>query len=206
MKSEKKTGKRGRPRKNPIKPVETGPKRKRGRPPKMEGGRQNKTDVVARPIVEEYVEPKILRKKRVFTFDKNIFHTLSKKFNGDIIKISYVINEIMKLYTLNKIDINYKSYSNEFYSEWCKGSPPIEPLIITEISQSQAVYRGIPLQYKYPIIIDEKVWTSFEKSSRIYTQFLINKLVQMYLDEKNSKLFISIDVNKAQGWCNIENK
>lgn len=204
MKKEKGTGKRGRPRKNPIKPVDTGPKRKRGRPPKVTGGRQQKDKVeVIVPVEEEYVEPKILRKKRVFTFDKNIFHTLSKKFNGDIIKISYVINEIMKLYTSNKIDINHKSYSNEFYNEWCKGGPPIEPLIITEISQAQAVSRGIPLRYKYPVIIDEKTWTSFEKSSRIYPQFLINKLVQMYLDEKNSKLFIDIDINKAHGWCNI---
>jgi len=208
MEKVKGTGKRGRPRKNPIKLIETGPKRKRGRPSKsgkkiIEGSE----NIIITPTEEIYIEPKLLRKKRVFRFDKSLFHNLSHKMDGDIIKVSYVVSELMRLYTENKLKIDEKSYSTDYYNEWCKGNPPLEPLIINSISQENAVLRGIPLQYKYPIIIDEFVFSAFEASAigkRFYPPFVSNKLLQMYLDE-NNKLFMDrhIHISKADLWCKL---
>ena len=97
-----------------------------------------------------------------------------------------------------------KSYKVEYYSEWVKGNPPLEPLVPNEIAQSSAVIRGIPLQYKYSLIIDEVTFTAFEKVSQCYYPFLLNKLLQMYLEEKNRAFMDKyIKPDKSEGWCNV---
>jgi hypothetical protein len=107
MKSDKKKGKRGRPKKLVLKistPVEEtvdgesnieiiAPeiKRKRGRPAKLSTQVSDKVvkekDLPA--VEEEYIQPKILRRKRVFRFDKRVFHQFAKKYNGDIVIMSF---------------------------------------------------------------------------------------------------------------------
>lgn len=204
---EKKKGARGRgrPRKNPIKSVENGPKRKRGRPSKTLKVKGSENIIVSTPEIEEiYVEPKLLRKKRVFRFDRSLFHTFAHRFNGDIIKMSYIINELMKLYMEKKIKIDWKLVSSQYYDAWSKGSPLLEPLVLNELAQAHAVSHGIPLQYKYSIVIDENVFTAFENKAEKYPPFIINKLLQLYMDEKN-KVFMDkhIKEDKTEGWCNF---
>jgi hypothetical protein len=224
MKTDKKKGKRGRPRKNPItEKIKSDIKRGRGRPPKskidgMENIDINKTkgsgmstwilshpeeynkmcvkdrENIEKRELEEYIEPKIYRKTRVFRFDRSIFHAFSKKFKGNIIEMSYVANRLMEMYINKKIKIENK---NTNYGEWCKGNPPLEPVGFNDLAQAHAVARGIPLQYKYSLIIDEEIFWKFEKDSKFYPQFIMNQLVKTYLDSDGK---ISIDIRKANGW------
>lgn len=199
MKTDKKKGKRGRPRKHPIK-IETEPviKRGRGRPPKVKGLKNIEMVKKKEDIKEEiYVEPKIHRKIRVFRFNKSIFHSFAKKFNGDIIVMSYVVNRLLEMYMGGKLKVDIR---NTNYVEWCKGSPPIEPVGSNDLAQAQAVTRGIPLQYKYSLIIDENIFNKFERTSRCYPQFIVNTLVKMYLSEENK---INIDISKSKKWFDI---
>jgi hypothetical protein len=225
MKTDKKKGKRGRPRKHPIvEKVKSDIKRGRGRPPKNIEGFENikyskddtpvskgngmSTWILAHPEeyaemckadkekLEEYKEPKLHRNIRVFRFDRSVFHAFSKKFNGDIIVMSYIINRLMEMYINKKIKLQNK---NNYY-EWCKGSPPLEPVGFNDLAQAHAVTRGVPLQYKYSLIIDREVFHKFEKDSECYPQFIINSLVKMYLDSGDK---INIDMKKASGWCNF---
>jgi len=203
MKTDKKKGKRGRPRKHPIK-IETEPaiKRGRGRPPKVKDLKNIEMVKKKEDIKEEnYVEPKIHRKIRVFRFDRSIFHAFAKKFNGDLITMSYIVDKLMSKYLDHKIKIDKMDKSFKYYREWCKGSPPLEPVGSNDLAQASAVSRGIPLQYKYSLIIDEDTYNKFQKHYDYYPPFLINILVKMYLNEENK---ISIDIRKASGWCNFE--
>jgi hypothetical protein len=198
MKTEKKKGKRGRPRKHPIK-TETEPtiKRSRGRPPKVQNLENIEIKNVAElPAEEIYIEPKIHRNIRVFRFDRSVFHALSKKFDGDIIIMSYVVNRLMEMYINKKIKLQNK---NNYY-KWCDSSPLLEPVGFNDLAQAHAVSRGVPLQYKYNLIIDREVFHKFEKDSECYPQYLLNSLVKMYLDSGDK---ISIDIRKANGWCNF---
>lgn len=199
MKTEKNKGKRGRPRKHPIKTeIEPTMKRGRGRPPKIKNIENIKVKDGKETFIEEaYIEPKIHRKIRVFRFDRSIFHSLSKKFGGDIIIMSYVVNRLMEMYINNKLKVDNKGTN---YFEWCKGSPLLEPVGTNDLAQAHAVTRGIPLQYKYSLIIDEDIFHKFEKCSSCYPQFVMNSLVKMYLDSGDK---ISIDIRKAYGWCNF---
>jgi len=224
MKTDKKKGKRGRPRKHPVvEKIKSDIKRGRGRPsktPKIEGlenieyvdtskkGRGMSTWILTHPeeYAEmckadrenlEYKEPKLHRKIRVFRFNKSIFHSFAKKFDGDIIVMSYIVNRLLEMYMSGKLKVDTR---NTNYVEWCKGSPPIEPVGSNDLAQAQAVTRGIPLQYKYSLIIDENIFNKFERTSRCYPQFIVNTLVKMYLDSEDK---ISIDIRKASGWCNF---
>lgn len=235
MKTDKKKGKRGRPRKHPIvEKIKSDIKRGRGRPPKtpkIEGleninytkdllygedtgkkGRGMSTWILTHPEeynemckadkerLEEYKEPILHRKIRVFRFDRSIFHSFAKKFNGDIITMSYIVDTLMIKYLDKKIKINPINKTLKYYQEWCKGSPPLEPVGSNDLAQASAVSRGIPLQYKYSLIIDEATYNKFQSNNDYYPQFLINILVKMYLNEE---IKINIDTKKVYGWCNF---
>lgn len=227
MKTDKKKGKRGRPRKHPVvEKIKSDIKRGRGRPSKKskieslenieyintdKKGKGMSTWILTHPeeYAEmckadrenlEYKEPKIYRKIRVFRFDRSIFHSFAKKFNGDIITMSYVVDAIMLKYLDKKIKINPIDKKLKYYQEWCKGSPPLEPVGSNDLAQASAVSRGIPLQYKYSLIIDETTYDKLQSHNDYYPPFLINILVKMYL---NGEIKINIDTKKVSGWCNF---
>jgi hypothetical protein len=202
MESDKFKGKRGRPRKvvDITKPVIPLTKRGRGRPSKVINGEKNikiKKEVIE-PIIEEvYVQPKILRRKRVFRFDKRIFHAFANKYSGDIVIMSYVFDILMRMYLNNKIIF---PIDDKYYYKWCEGTPSIEPLEEKELSTSHAMMRGMPVQYKYPMIVDKDLYDEFEIKCKRYPLFITNELVKMLLDEKNK---ITIDTSKYKDWCTI---
>ena len=224
MKSGIKQGKRGRPQKKidvtpkplevktkdvvidakPVSVISTlAPvKRGRGRPPKsgVVKGEMNitiksqpKEDVV---VVDDYVQPTILRKKRVFRFDKRLFHQFAQKYNGDIVIMSYVHDRMMQMFTNGKITI--PTINDTYYHEWCRMTPPLEPLMEKEISSDNAFMRGIPVQYKYPLLIDEDMFWRFEKSCKKYPQYISNELLKKMLNED-----IKIDISKYKEWCTV---
>jgi hypothetical protein len=205
MESDKSKGKRGRPKKLVTKiEVSDGIKRKRGRPSKSIPGENNikiKKESVPKEIVieEVYVPPKILRRKRVFIFDKRVFHEFANKYNGDVIIMGYVFDKLMRMYIDDKMDIPLIDI--KYYYEWCRGNPPIEPLEEKELASSQAIVRGIPLRYRYPMLIDKDLYTEFERKCKTYySQFVANELVKMMLNDKNK---INIDTSKYREWCTI---
>jgi len=222
MKSTKKTGKRGRPKKiqpkveeiitkplvlkkedvidvEPIS-VDTPIKRGRGRPPKsvIVNGEENITikPHIEEPIIEEeYIQPKVMRKKRVFRFDKRVFHQFAKKYDGDIVIMSYVYDRLMRMYVDKKLKI--PTIDEVYYGAWCNGgTPPIEPIVEREISSSHALLKGVPLQYKYPLLIDEEMFARYEKSCDRYPQYISNELVKRLLDDN-----INISTSKYKEWC-----
>lgn len=206
MEVEKKVGKRGRPRKIITEPIEPVIKRKRGRPSKTISGENNikmKKSSVDKEVddteEEVYTPPTILRKKRVFRFDKKVFHDFVKRYNGDILVMSYVIDQLMKLYNDDKIKV--LSDKNAYYYKWVLFNPPLEPLEENDISSSNALMKGIPLQYRYPILINEDLYIIFEKKcdkSGLFFPYVMNELVKILLDEKNK---INIDITKYREWC-----
>jgi hypothetical protein len=205
MESDKPKGKRGRPRKIVTETQTTisSVKRKRGRPSKSPVDGENNIKIkkvaVEQPVIEDaYVPPTILRRKRVFNFDKRVFHMFSAKYNGDIVIMGYVFDILMKMYMDKKITLPV--IDEKYYSEWCKGTLVIEPLEEKEISTSHAMMRGIPIQYKYPMVIDKDLYNEFEKKCNRYSQYITNELVKMLLDEKNK---INIDISKYKEWCTI---
>lgn len=171
-------------------------KKKRGRPSKPGNSIIEKNDGGQSRFIEEeiYIQPKILRKKRVFRFDKSVFHTFSKKYEGDIVIMSYVFDKLMRMYIDKKIKI--PKIDEIYYAEWCKGNPLLEPIEEREISATQAFIRGVPLQYKYPLLIDEEVFSKFEYISKRYPQYISNALVKMLLDDN-----INISTSKYKEWC-----
>jgi hypothetical protein len=204
MEIEKPKGKRGRPKKI-VTDIVKEPKVKRGRgrpsskPKDTVSGEKNIKikEPEIEPLEEIYIPPKILRKKRVFTFDKKVFHAFVQKYGGDIIIMSYVFDNLMRLYIHDKIML--PSIDDAYYREWCKGPfPGLEPIEEKELSTSHAIMRGIPLQYKYPLLIEEDIFNMFQKKCKIYSLFVANLLVQMLLDEKNK---INIDTSKYKEWC-----
>jgi len=218
MKSDKKKGKRGRPKKIHTKIeeviIKTKPvkvigeenisiitpevKRKRGRPAKVnkdEGGIKVKESPI---LEEEYIQPKILRKKRVFRFDKQKFHEFAKRYEGNLVIMSFVFDRLMQKYIDHKIKIPI--INEPYYSEWCKDSPPIEPVEEKEISSHNAFVRGVPMQYKYSLLIDEEVFSKFEQSCKRYPPYISNELLKMLLDEKNN---INISTSKYREWCTL---
>ena len=117
MKDDNKKGKRGRPRKTPAimeKKVDGAEniiiKKGRGRPRKATSGdkviidkpMKDDVDVV---IPDDYVPPKIQRKKRVFIFEKKVFHAFANKYKGDIVVMSYVFDNLMRMYINKKINL-----------------------------------------------------------------------------------------------------
>jgi len=223
MKSGIKYGKRGRPKKVNIdtpKPlelkkdsvmidmnhpimIETPIKRGRGRPPKLSiiKGEMNitiksqpKEEVVS---VEDYIQPKILRKKRVFRFDKRLFHQFAQRYNGDIVIMSYVYDRLMQMFINNKLKI--LTIDESYYHEWCGGgAPSIEPVVEKEISSANAFMRGIPVQYKYSLLIDEDMFTKFESCCKRYPQYISNELLKRLIDDN-----INIGTSKYKEWCTI---
>jgi len=204
METDKIKGKRGRPRKlvTEIK-VTDGVKRSRGRPPKIDGeGNIKVKKVVPKEdviIEEEYIPPKVLRNKRVFRFDKRVFHMFANKYQGDIVVMGYVFAILMKMYIDGKVTL--PQIDDKYYNAWWNGSPPLEPLEERELSTSHAIMRGVPVQYKYPMLIDRDLFNEFEKKCKnIYSPYVANELVKMLLDDKYK---INIDTSKANEWCTI---
>jgi hypothetical protein len=206
MEIDKAKGKRGRPRK-PVTEVviSDGAKRKRGRPSKQivdgESNIKIKKSIIPKEdvIEEEYIPPKILRNKRVFRFDKRVFHMFANKYQGDIVVMGYVFDILMRMYIDNKIALPH--IDEKYYNEWWKGSPLLEPLEEKELSSSHAIIRGVPVQYKYPMLVDRDLFTEFEKKCKsIYSPYVTNELVKMLMDEKNK---IVIDTSRYREWCTI---
>ena len=212
MKSATKKGKRGRPKKvtiqitkstieepiigeENIEIVVPEIKRKRGRPAKSTKSEEViKSNESPALIVEDYVQPTVMRKKRVFRFDKKVFHQFAKKYNGDIVIMSYVFDRLMRLYNEGKINIPI--ISNKYYTEWFQGNPLLEPIEEKELAFTNAMLRGVPVQYKYSLLVDKEMYDKFEKESKIYPQYVSNELVKMLLDNK-----VTIDTTKYKEWC-----
>jgi hypothetical protein len=177
-------------------------KRGRGRPPKS-GVIKGEMNITIKPqskgeiiSTEDYVQPQILRKKRVFRFDKRLFHQFAQKYNGDIVIMSYVHDRMMQMFLNGKIKI--PTIDETYYHEWCKMTPPIEPVTEKEISSDNAFMRGIPVQYKYSLLIDEDMFWRFEKGCKRYPQFISNELLKQMLNEG-----IEIDTSKYREWCTV---
>lgn len=174
-------------------------KRGRGRPARISstpGEKNSKITTDQTVLMEDYILPTILRKKRVFRFDKRLFHQFAKKYDGDIVIMSYVYDRLMWMFINDKIKI--PSINETYYHEWCKMTPPIEPVTEKEISSDNAFMRGIPIQYKYSLLIDEDMFWRFEKSCKRYPQFISNELLKQMLNEN-----IYIDTSKYKEWCTI---
>ena len=212
MKSATKKGKRGRPKKvtiqitkstieepiigeENIEIVVPEIKRKRGRPAKVAKGEEVvKSKELMAAVEEDYVQPTIMRKKRVFRFDKKVFHQFAKKYNGDIVIMSYVFDRLMRLYNEKKLDI--PAINNKYYTEWFQGNPLLEPIEEKELASTNAMLRGIPVQYKYSLLVDKEMYDKFERDSKVYSQYVSNELVKMLLDNK-----VTIDTAKYKEWC-----
>ena len=203
MISGKPKGKRGRPKKvvTDIPKVTDGIKKKRGRPSKLGDvkGIENievvdKVKSVSDEVEESYIPPKIERRNRVFRFDKKVFHAFAKKYGYDISKMSYVFDMLMRLYSNKTVDI--PKLDEKYYRRWWQGSPPIEPIYEKELVSSHALMRGVPVQYKYSLLIDPEIFAVFEKSCKLYSPYVSNELVKMVIDDK-----VTIDMSKCDTWC-----
>jgi hypothetical protein len=212
MQDDNTKGKRGRPRKTPvIKEKVDGDeniviKKGRGRPKKL--GSKEKV-IIDKPlkgeiediiIPDDYIPPKIQRKSRVFNVEKKLFHKFADRYNGDIIVMSYVFDSLMRMYINKKI---MPKIDEQYYRLYCNHhpalQPPLEPIREKDIHTSHAIMSGVSLYYKYPLIIDEEIWWKFEKTcTNYYSQFIVNEILKMLLDDANK---INIDITKANIWC-----
>ena len=177
-------------------------KRGRGRPPKS-GAIKHEMNINIKSQLkevavstEDYIQPQILRKKRVFRFDKRLFHQFAQKYNGDIVIMSYVYDKLMQMFVNNKIKI--PTIDESYYHEWCSGTPSIEPATEREISSANAFMRGIPVQYKYSLLIDEDMFSKFERSCKRYPQYISNELLKKLIDDN-----INIPTSKYKEWCTV---
>lgn len=212
METEKKTGKRGRPRKIITEPVVPVIKRKRGRPPKDTVVEKVVIDDEDNIVVKKekvgditeseediYIPPKILRKIHVLRFDKNLFHSFVNKYNGDIVIMSYIFDQLMRMYLDGRIVLDIKK--DDYYYKWVLFRPVIEP-IEDNISSTHGLLRGIPTQYRYHLLVDkDDIYDRYEHicyKKDIYPPYVTNELVKAFMNEKNK---INIDITKYREWC-----
>jgi hypothetical protein len=80
----------------------------------------------------------------------------------------------------------FKIHKNETYAIWHSRTTGIEPLVIEEFARESAITAGVPLQYKYPILIDDVVMSKFQRITNgiIYYMYVLNELVKLYIDGK----------------------
>lgn len=178
--------KRGRPRKYP--PIDKSiVKRSRGRPKKQNSVAQD---------VEKYVPLKRDLRTYQTRFDKKIFMELVKRFKGDLCAISYVIDQCMKEYIKNP---RVMQLDKLLQSKWSFQTNVIkQPFSDNELTLARFVIGGVPLQYKYLIIIDYDIYSQFESASyknSIYSTFLLNELVKLYINGK-----LNIITEGAESW------
>lgn len=194
--------KRGRPSK--VKGLEniTIKKGKRGRPAKsIVDTPQDEVVDISKIEEEEYIPPKIERKMFTVRMDWKLFHELNDKVNGDIVKLSYIINNIMVAYvdsvkSGSRIIID-KSPSYTKWSTYLCGS---EPIVIEDIARSKSLMAGVSLHYKYFIIVDYDVLSTFRDvvGKYCYPPYALNELIKMYLQGK-----IHIDIGGYEKWLDL---
>jgi hypothetical protein len=102
----------------------------------------------------------------------------------------------MRLYNEKKIDIPV--IDTKYYTEWFQGNPLLEPIVEKELASTNAMLRGIPVQYKYSLLIDKEMFDKFENGCKLYCQYVANELVKMLLDNK-----VEIDTAKYKDWCTL---
>jgi hypothetical protein len=182
-------GKRGRPFKDPEKALESKRIKKEIKEKitvvgeSVEAGELDEEEVILKEE-ELYIAPKIERKIRVIRLDYKVFHGLNDMVKGDIVRLSYIVNRLMQIYS--EKPTKFKIQKGENYYTWCSKNADIEPMVITEFARESTMVSGIPLQYRYPVMIDDVTASTFENvaTRSMYHMYILNELVKLYVEGK----------------------